>query len=58
MKPRHVEDVEIEYDKIPHMRNLVTVKAMLEKMQTTLTAVVTQKVLINKKIMPKRNLRE
>ena len=37
MKSKHVEDVEIDYDKIPHMMRLVTVKAMLEKMQTTLT---------------------
>ena len=37
MKPRHVEDVEIETDKIPHMMRLVTVKAMLEKMQKLLT---------------------
>ena len=39
MKPRHVEDVEIDYDKIPHMMNLVIVKEMLEKMQRILTAV-------------------
>ena len=37
MKPKHVEDVEIETDKIPHMMKLVTVKAMLEKMQKLLT---------------------
>ena len=37
MKPRHVEDVEIDYDKIPHMMNLVIVKEMLEKMQRILT---------------------
>jgi hypothetical protein len=37
MKPKHVEDVEIETDKIPHMMRLVTVKAMLEKMQKLLT---------------------
>jgi hypothetical protein len=35
MNPKHVEDVEIESDKIPHMMNLVTVKAMLEKMKKT-----------------------
>ena len=39
MKPRHVEDVEIDYDKIPHMMNLVIVKEMLEKMQRILTAI-------------------
>ena len=37
MKPKHVEDVEIDYDKIPHMMKLVTVKSMLEKMQRILT---------------------
>jgi hypothetical protein len=35
MNPKHVEYVEIESDKIPHMMKLVTVKAMLEKMKKT-----------------------
>ena len=36
MKSKHVEDVEIESDKIPHMMRLVTVKEMLEQMQRVL----------------------